>query len=133
MQHEKLDAAQGKEDEVRQSHSAQSALCAGRAVIAPELSDGVVGVVDRLAALLAHDADADVRCLDHSHVIGAVADGEHFALQRPQTRLSHTVINNTYGQQDDLLRNPMIKPAAALTCAQSSRSPGVIRSWLWRR
>ncbi len=71
MQHEKLDAAQGKEDEVRQSHSAQSALCAGRAVIAPELSDGVVGVVDRLPSLLAHDADADVCRLDHGHVIGS--------------------------------------------------------------
>jgi len=36
----------------------------------PELSDGVVGVVDRLPALLAHDAHPDVRCLDHGHVVG---------------------------------------------------------------
>lgn len=36
----------------------------------PELSDGIVGVVDSLAALLSHDAHPDVRCLDHGHVVG---------------------------------------------------------------
>ncbi len=48
---------------------------------APELADGVVAVVDGLAALLAHDAHPDVRALYHGHVVGAVSDGQHLALR----------------------------------------------------
>jgi len=49
---------------------------------APELPNGVIGVVDCLAALLPQDADADVSALDHGDVVGAVADRQHLALQR---------------------------------------------------
>ena len=45
-----------------------------------ELGDGVVGGVDCGAALLAGDSDANFGFLDHGHVIGAVADGQHLAL-----------------------------------------------------
>ncbi len=51
----------------------------------PELPDGVVGVVDRLAALLAHDAHPDLRGLNHGHIVGAVADGQHLALRGRQS------------------------------------------------
>ena len=40
----------------------------------PELADGVIGREHRGATLPAADADADVRSLDHAHVVGAVAD-----------------------------------------------------------
>ena len=41
-----------------------------------ELSDGEVGVVHGLPPFLAADAYADLRFLDHSHVVGTVSDGE---------------------------------------------------------
>ena len=41
-----------------------------------KLRDRVVGRVARLQALLAGQSDADVRRLDHRHVVGAVADRE---------------------------------------------------------
>ena len=39
-----------------------------------ELGEGEVGGEGGAAALLAEDADAHVRLLDHRHVVGAVAD-----------------------------------------------------------
>ena len=48
----------------------------------PELRDDVVGGVGCLAALLARDAHAHVRGLDHRHVVRAVADRERLALHR---------------------------------------------------
>mmetsp|Transcript_26182 Transcript_26182/g.67338 ORF Transcript_26182/g.67338 Transcript_26182/m.67338 type:complete len:422 (-) Transcript_26182:24-1289(-) len=42
-----------------------------------ELREGKVAVVDGLPTLLAHDAHADIRGLDHRHVVGAVADAQH--------------------------------------------------------
>ena len=41
-----------------------------------ELTDGHVAGLHGLVALLAADADAHVRALDHGHVVGAVADGQ---------------------------------------------------------
>mmetsp|Transcript_41232 Transcript_41232/g.117640 ORF Transcript_41232/g.117640 Transcript_41232/m.117640 type:complete len:324 (-) Transcript_41232:1928-2899(-) len=45
----------------------------------PELRDGDVASHDRLRSLLAPDAYAQVRALNHRHVIGAVADGQRDA------------------------------------------------------
>lgn len=42
----------------------------------PELAHRVVARVDGLQSFLARDADANVGCLDHRHVVGAVTDGE---------------------------------------------------------
>jgi hypothetical protein len=41
-----------------------------------ELRDGDVGRPRRLETFDARDADANVRCLNHGHVVGAVADGK---------------------------------------------------------
>ena len=40
------------------------------------LRDRIVGRVDGLETFLARDSDADVRGLDHAHVVRAVADSE---------------------------------------------------------
>ncbi len=48
----------------------------------PELSYRVVAIVYRLPSLLAHDAHADVCSLDHGHIVGTVADGQHLALKQ---------------------------------------------------
>ncbi len=36
-----------------------------------------------LAALLAHDANADIRSLDHGHIVGTVPNAQHLAAQAP--------------------------------------------------
>ena len=46
-----------------------------------ELGDRVVGTSNRLHPLVARHADADVRLLDHRHVVGAVADRERDRLR----------------------------------------------------
>jgi len=42
-----------------------------------ELADRVVSRGDSLAALLAGDADADVRLGDHGDIVGAITNREH--------------------------------------------------------
>ena len=54
-----------------------------------ELSNGIVGRVDRLHALLAFDAHANVRLLDHGHVVGAIANGQ-------RARLGHPSLDQVY-------------------------------------
>ena len=46
----------------------------------PELGDGKVGRVCGLQPLVAGDADTDVGLLDHSDVVGAVADGQGYLM-----------------------------------------------------
>ncbi len=46
----------------------------------PELTKSIVRVVDGLATLLAHDANAHVCCLDHGHIIGSITNRQHLAL-----------------------------------------------------
>lgn len=54
-----------------------------------ELSDRVVGSARRLQALVARDADADARLLDHGHVVGAVADGQRHLARLLRHRVHH--------------------------------------------
>jgi hypothetical protein len=46
----------------------------------PKLRNGIVRRVHSLETFLARDTHADVSCLDHAHVVGAISDRErHYA------------------------------------------------------
>ena len=69
-----------------------------------ELRDRKVGGVDRLAALLARDADADVRLLDHADVVRAVADRERdgpAAALAPHERDELALLRGGHAARDD--------------------------------
>jgi hypothetical protein len=46
-----------------------------------ELADGVIRGHDGLAPLLTSDTNADIRLLNHSHVVGAVTNGKSHDIQ----------------------------------------------------
>jgi hypothetical protein len=74
-----------------------------------ELADRIVAVVDRLPALLACDADADVGRLDHRDIVRAVADREHLALQRGTDMSVKTHIYNMIPGKLCLHSRPMLQ------------------------
>jgi hypothetical protein len=64
------------QDQLRQPAIAPCTVDKQQLLQEPELRDREVGRACGLQALQARDTDADVRGLDHTHVIGAVADRE---------------------------------------------------------
>mmetsp|Transcript_3583 Transcript_3583/g.12644 ORF Transcript_3583/g.12644 Transcript_3583/m.12644 type:complete len:410 (+) Transcript_3583:39-1268(+) len=63
-------------DEARVAEEAVAAVDGDETLEVAELADGIVGRASGLRALLAKDADANVRLQDHADVVGAVADRE---------------------------------------------------------
>ena len=57
-----------------------------------ELGDGHIRGLHRLVALLAADADAHVRALDHGHVVRAVADGQGDAAPKHRELLRDSLL-----------------------------------------
>mmetsp|Transcript_7573 Transcript_7573/g.22357 ORF Transcript_7573/g.22357 Transcript_7573/m.22357 type:complete len:433 (-) Transcript_7573:2959-4257(-) len=68
---------EGVADQASQTIHGQRAVDHQQSDQEPELPNGVVTIVDSLTPLLAHDANPDVRSLNHRDIVCAIADGQH--------------------------------------------------------
>eukprot|EP00128_Syssomonas_multiformis_P001910 Colp12_sorted_trinity150504_noHs@27698 len=74
---------EGVEDELGQAPVGPCTVDEQQALEEAELPNGIVCSTCRLQALLPADADTNVRCLDHAHVVGPIANSEGDGLDVP--------------------------------------------------